>query len=301
MQGASVIARIWWGVEVLWLAWNRFALHDTWALASHIALSLLMAMFPFLIFLASLATFLGAGSLSDAAVQIILQAWPEEIAGPIAREVKRVLTVRRGDILTFGVLLSLFFASSGVESLRTGLNRAYGTNETRSWWLLRLESLVAVAIGALMMLSFAILIVFAPLWWRWLIAWIPALKPMGGWIAFLRIGVASVVIVIALFAAHIIIPSRWRSIGSVVPGIVVTLVLWICGGLLFAWYLDSYSANYVSTYGGLATAMMALVFLYLFAAIFLYGGEINGVIIAAQNRKRRSVEQFRSRPGPDIE
>lgn len=146
------------------------------------------------------------------------------------------------------------------------------------------------------MLSFAILIVFGPLWWRWLVVWFPTLAPMGGFVAFLRIGAASILIVVGLFATHLIIPARWRGVRTVLPGIAVTLTLWVCGGMVFAWYLDAYSANYTSTYGGLATAMMALVFLYMFAAIFLFGGEINGVIIAAQNRRLRSEEAKQDNP-----
>jgi membrane protein len=49
-------------------------------------------------------------------------------------------------------------------------------------------------------------------------------------------------------------------------------------------------------YGGLATAMLTLVFLYILAAIFLYGGEINGTVIAAKKRRLHKLrirdEQF---------
>ena len=54
----------------------------------------------------------------------------------------------RGDLLTIGVALAIYFASSGIESLRIGLNRAYGVAESRSWWMLRLESIGYVLIAA---------------------------------------------------------------------------------------------------------------------------------------------------------
>ena len=88
------------------------------------------------------------------------------MAGPIALDITGVLTQRRGDVLTFGVLFALYFASSGVESLRIGLNRAYGMNEPRAWWLLRLESIIYVLIGAVAILAFSFLVVLAPLIWR---------------------------------------------------------------------------------------------------------------------------------------
>lgn len=66
------------------------------------------------------------------------------------------------------------------------------------------------------------------------------------------------------------------------PGILVTLIGWIAAGVGFGWYLDSFAGNYVSTYAGLATGMIALVFLYFCAVIFLFGGEINAAIRRAQ-------------------
>ncbi|HZB39222.1 MAG TPA: hypothetical protein VE443_14635, partial [Beijerinckiaceae bacterium] len=61
---------------VAMIAWNRFLLHDGWAIASHIALSVLFSMFPFLILVTSLASFLGTGSLADEAADLILETWP---------------------------------------------------------------------------------------------------------------------------------------------------------------------------------------------------------------------------------
>ena len=105
-------------------AFYAFLAHDGWAIASHIALSVLMSLFPFLIIVTALAGVFGTRDLADEAARLLLEAWPKEVASPIAREVGAVLTSVRGDALTIGALLALYFASSGVESLRIGLNRA---------------------------------------------------------------------------------------------------------------------------------------------------------------------------------
>src|SRR5712671_3814381 len=114
-------------------AYNSFVEDDGWALASHIALSALMALFPFLIVVTSLAaSFLGSKELADEVARLLLETWPQEVAAPIAGEIHNVLTTTRGDVLTIGVALAVYFASSGIESLRIGLNRAYGVLETRN-------------------------------------------------------------------------------------------------------------------------------------------------------------------------
>ncbi|MGA0597615.1 YihY/virulence factor BrkB family protein [Enterovirga sp. CN4-39] len=272
-------------LELLSLAFQRFVLHDGWAIASHIALSALTSLFPFLILLTALAPLFGTAPLADEAANIILEAWPKEVAGPIANEVHSVLSQSRRDVVTFGAILALYFSSSGVESLRVGLNRAYGIREVRAWWVTRLESIAYVILGAFAMLGFAFLVVLGPFFYRWISARLPALEPFDVTIAFLRYGIATTLIVGALAVAHKFIAAGRRRILDILPGIMVTLGLWLLGGLAFSRYLESFSGAYFTTYGGLATAMIALVFLYWLAAMFLFGGELNGTVIAAKRLK----------------
>jgi len=198
-------------------------------------------------------------------------------------------------VLTFGAVFALYFSSSGVESLRVGLNRAYNLRETRSWWVTRLESIAYVILGTFAMLAFAFLVVLGPLIWRTLVTYLPGLAPFTFTAALLRIAIATLLTVSALAIAHKFIAAGRRSWRAILPGMGVTVGLWLIGGFGFGVYLDRFSGTYVSTYGGLATAMVALVFLYWLAAMFLFGGEINGVIIAA--KKRRLRRRPDARPG----
>ncbi len=272
-------------LELLSVAFQRFVLHDGWAIASHVALSALTSLFPFLLLLTALAPIFGTKILADEAANIILEAWPKEVALPIAGEVHNVLSQSRNDVITLGLIFALYFSSSGVESLRVGLNRAYGIRDTRPWWLTRLESILYVMFGAVAMLGFAFLVVLGPIVWRVVANWLPGLEPFGLTIALLRFTVATVLIVGALSVAHKFIAAGRRKFVDTMPGIGMTLALWLGGGLAFGMYLDRFSRAYVSTYGGLATAMVALVFLYWLAAMFLFGGELNGTFIAARRLK----------------
>ncbi|MGH6862361.1 MAG: YihY/virulence factor BrkB family protein, partial [Phyllobacterium sp.] len=122
-------------------ALGHFSTDDGWALASHVALSGIMALFPFLIFATALASFLGASAFTDTAVHVVFDTWPEVIAKPIAQEVRNVLNVQRGGLLTISVIAAAYFASNGIEALRVALNRAYRVVDTRSIIYCRLQSL----------------------------------------------------------------------------------------------------------------------------------------------------------------
>src|SRR6478672_6805225 len=163
--------------RIRWDAYWRFVDDDGWAIASHIALSALMSLFPFLIFVTSLAGLVGSANLADEAANLILDAWPSQVAGPIASEVHKVLGQGRSDILTIGVVLAIYFSSNGVEALRIALNRAYGLKEQRSWYLTRLESVAYVLIAAVTLLALAFLVVLAPVIWSGVTDYAPWLEP----------------------------------------------------------------------------------------------------------------------------
>lgn len=263
--------------RVVYDAFGHFNDDDGWSMASHLAITALMALFPFLIFATTLASFLGAEAFADTAVHLVFDTWPAQIAAPISQEVINVLTVQRTDLLTYGVVLAAFFASNGIESLRTALNRAYRVVETRSFLFRRIQSLAFVFIATVGFVVISVFLVFAPLIARLAMARFVWLEPYMGTITLWRFVIASIVIVLGLIAVHVWLPAGKRRFIDIVPGILFTLAGWLLGSTIFAAYIDQFS-SYVTTYAGLASIMIAVVFLYIVSAIFILGGELNAAI-----------------------
>jgi len=263
-------------------AFYRFNADDGWAIASHIALSVLMAMFPFLIVVTALAGVIGSGNLAGEVARLIVAAWPTEVSEPIAGEIHDVLTGTHGGALTIGAVLATYFASSGVESLRIGLNRAYGLNEERSWWLLRLESIGYVLVAAVALLVLAFLVVLGPLVLKAAVHYLPAIAPLELHSNVARFGIGGVVLAAALVILHLWLPCGRRRPRDIWPGVAATLALWLACGFAFGRYLSDFAYTYVTYYAGLASAMIALVFLYFTAWIFIFGGELNAAIARAR-------------------
>ncbi len=278
MAEARNLKTLYQSFRVIVDAFYRFNRDDGWAIASHISLSILMAVFPFLIVVTAIAGVIGSTNLADEVARLIFAAWPRQVAGPIAAEIHNVLTTRRSGVLTFGAVFAVYFASSGVESLRIGLNRAYGLQERRSWWLLRLESIGYVLVSAFALLALAFLVVLGPLIFRTAARYAPWIEPLQSHFDFARFGVSALVLAVALFIAHMWLPAGRRGLNKVWPGIVATMVLWLACGFTFGHYLADFAYTYVSYYAGLASAMIALVFLYYSAWIFVYCGELNAAI-----------------------
>lgn len=273
--------------SVIWDAVTHFNNDDGWAMASHVALSILMALFPFMIFGTSLASFLGANAYAETASHLIFDTWPESIAAPISREVVNVLTVERGGLLTLSVLAAAFFSANGVEALRVSLNRAYRVTETRAWYVTRTQSLLFVIIAVMVIMAISFLLVLAPLALELARQFAPWMETMISAVDNWRILIAATVLVIGLVVSHLWLPDGRRRLYDVIPGIGLTLVAWMAGALVFASYLKEF-ATYVSTYAGLASIMIALVFLYIVAAIFILGAEINAAILKARMRAEKN-------------
>ena len=300
----------WWNIalDAFW----QFNADDGWAIASHIALSGLMSLFPFFLVLTAVAGIIGSTDLAREAARLVLEAWPEQVSGPIALEIQHVLEGQQQRVLTVGAALALFFASSGVESVRIGLNRAYSVIDNRSMWLLRLESIGYVILGLVSVLALSFLVLLAPLIIRAVKKFVPMRLPTqlpnyvpnylssllaelpdfdDTMITVYRFTLAAMLIIVPLIVVHKWLPAGGRRFRDIMPGILATLVMWLIAGVVFGRYLADFAFTYSVYYAGLASPMIALAFLYFTASIFIYGGELNATILKSREedgKKRKS-------------
>jgi membrane protein len=97
-----------------------------------------------------------------------------------------------------------------------------------------------------------------------------------------RYGITIAALVLALLILHAWLPAGRRGFLQILPGIIFTLAASLLSGIVFGQYLARFANNYVTMYAGLASVIIALVFLYFIAAIFVYGGELNAAIIKSR-------------------
>ena len=276
----------------------RFTAHDAWAIASHVALSVLLALFPFLIVVTSLASLIGTDEIAAQIVSLAFGGWPETLAEPLAGEVTRVLTGRRIDLLTIGVALLLWTASSAVEAMRVALVRAYGVPDMRWWYWTRLQSIGFMLLGAIGMFLLAFAVVLWTPTWNFLLSVFPDLG-VATWsgLAF-RYTATGLFLTGGLVLAHLWLPPQQIPILATLPGTVLTMVLWLAGAGIFGWWLSRF-ANYASTYAGLGSIMAVIIFLYINSVAFILGGELNAVLMARRRTReaREAAEEPEAKAG----
>jgi len=125
----------------------------------------------------------------------------------------------------------------------------------------------------------------------------PAIGALNHMVFVGRYSVASVILLAALLIAHRVLPNVKLSLRQTAPGIALTYSAWMIFALAFSSYLGRFAFNYVATYAGLASVMIAIVFLYSLAAIFIFGSEFNAALRRARGPK--SIKRRDRSPASD--
>ena len=242
--------------------------------ASNVAMSLLLSLFPFLMLVASIVRLYGEPELAATVVDLVLGHWPADSAKPIADQIAILLNQSPTEFFSFSTLVVLVLATNGVENLRDGLNRAYKVRETRGFLYRRIWSTIFVVIGAIGLIAVAFILVGTPFVWRFLETRLSWLNDFAFSFTLTQYGLAVFLLWVILLCLHKFLPDLKHHKRRMRWGIGLTIIGIIAGSKLFAWYLQT-MANYTALYAGLAGMMIAIVYLYCFSALILWGAEFN--------------------------
>ncbi len=238
----------------------------------------IMALFPMVLFVLTLAlVLLPADFVRDAAITLTAPL-PPDVAGIFRAQVEHMRAASTPGLAVIGGLLALWGASRGTSTLTTALNRVYSKEETRPFLRRQLRAIVVTALVAVIVVAALGFFLYAPeiglriavglgvrgetfdtIWWfvRW-------------------IGAA----VLATFLWALLyktLPNTKAPLHMFTPGALVGVVLWalVSRGLtMFITYLSDFQA----TYGAFAASIIFLLWLWLSNLALLVGAEINDVL-----------------------
>lgn len=268
-------------------ALSQFVADDGAVLAGHLAFMGLLSLFPFLMFLVSVAGFAGQTEIGTYVIAILLESLPESVAGVLEQPIIEVMQETRGGLLTASIVGAVWTSSTGLESIRTALNRAYGASTPHRYLRRRAQSVALVIVTSAVILVGISSLLFGALIWEEFreLAGLPLLGD-AVWTA-LRYGFSALLLFAAIAALYYLLPARKLRMRWVVPGAATALALWLVAATLFSLYL-TYFNQYALTYGSLGGVIIALVFFYILGAIFIFGAELNASIARADSASGRT-------------
>ncbi|MFZ3119564.1 MAG: YihY/virulence factor BrkB family protein [Variovorax sp.] len=265
------------GLGVIARAVRNYIVHQSANQAGSLAFSSVLAMFPLLILLSAGAGFVGQPGDAAALVERVIGYAPQVVRDAMQPVIQQVLAQRNQALLTIGVLATLWTASSGMQAVRSALNRAYGIERGLPFWKARIKStLFTVIVGAGVLAAFSSVVVMPYVW---------ALleKSVGAgqdtlWLRnSVRYGSAYVVLTVLYALLYGWLPDIRQRIYTVMPGALMGAALWVAAAATLSYTLRS-AGKLALLYGSFAGVVATLVFLYISATTLIFGAEINGVL-----------------------
>jgi membrane protein len=255
--------------------------------ASELAFDFLFALFPLILLMVTLFGLFASRSveLQDDLLSYFADFVPPSAFQLLQKTAAELTANASGGKLTFGIVFALWFASGGVSSIISSLNRAYHVREARSWFKVR-----TIAIGLTLLISvFLLLALFIVLVSSHLADWlgtelqlqriVVVLWKIVQWPAAILFVVMSYSVI--YYFGPDLKERRWRWI---TPGSAFGAFLWLLASTGFRIYLHFFN-GYSAVYGSLGAVMILLVWLYVAGLAFLTGGEINAEIERAATRE----------------
>jgi len=250
---------------------------DCLGMAAQVAYYLFLALFPALLFLLAIASFLPIENLTDEVGRLLGPLVSAEVLTLIQDQMTRLAEAESGGLLTFGVLAALWSSSAGVVAIVSALNRAYDIEEGRPWWHVRLLAIaLTLGMAVLVLLALALVVVgpevaiylgdtlgFGSVFkWAWLVLQWPLVFAM-----------ASTAIGLAYYYG----PDAEQEWVWITPGAVLATALWLLMSLAFRYYVANFT-DYNASYGSVGGVMVLMLWFYISGLAILIGAEMNAEI-----------------------
>jgi membrane protein len=246
-------------------------------LAAQLAFYFLRALFPALLFVVALLSYLPIDPALHAAVSRLTPFLPSEVLGIVRDEIDKVLTGRAAGLLTFGIAGAIWSSSSAMAAIITALNRAYDIEERRPWWQTRLIGVsLTIALALFTVTAFALVVAGSDLS-RWLAGQmgLGATVESIWWIAQWPLALA--LVMFAVDIVYYVTPNtktRWMWL---TPGSLVATGLWLLVSFGFRLYVHNF-ADYAAVYGAIGGVIVLMLWFYLSGFALLIGAELNAEI-----------------------
>lgn len=247
----------------------------------------LLAIFPFLLFLVSLASVIIQPQQAEALIDQLSGVAPNQAMTIIEDRLRALGEGQSVGLLSVGILGALWAASGGVAALIRALNVTYDVEESRPFWKVR-------GIAILFVLGGGVLGILATL----AILAVPAIaNALGGGamatvINWLRIPVAAAIVMLVWAVAYYALPDVKQKFKFITPGSVIGVIVWMAASLGFSFYVSNFG-NYDATYGSLGGIIVLLLWMWISSQVLLLGAEINAII---EHRSEEGKE-----PGEKVE
>ena len=246
-------------------------------LAAQLAYYFFLALFPALLFLVAIISFIPVQNLLETITGTLARVAPSEVITIIQDQVLKIAHEKNGGLLTLGMLGTIWSTSSGVNAIIDTLNQAYDIQEGRPWWKVKLIALgLTLALAAFIVISF-VLVIAGPTLAEKVAVWFH-LGPAFEWTwKILQWPVVFALVSVAVAMIYYYAPDAEQDWIWITPGSIVATALWLLISLGFKFYVSNFG-SYNATYGAIGGVIVLMLWFYVSALAVLAGAELNAEI-----------------------
>ncbi len=257
--------------------------------AGYLAFLSVLSLFPFLIFLVSIAANFGGTDDGLELVHFILSSIPSNIADSLEPRIAEIITGPPQSLLTVAVIGIIWTASSMVEGMRTILNRSYRVFSPPPYIWRRFLSILQFFLIAVIILATSVLLIVIPAILRKL----EIVMDINYDLFYMRSLVIFIILIFSVCALYYFIPNTNQKLDNTMPGSIVCIISWSIILKLFYIYLENFN-QFNLIYGSLAGIIGALIFFYLVSLGFIIGAEFNYNFKRAYRREFKFIRSIKS-------
>lgn len=262
---------------VVILAVRNYVLHQSANQAGSLAFSSVLAMFPLLILLSAAAGYFGQPGDAAALAERVMGYAPQVVREAMQPVIHQVLAQRNQALLTVGLIVTLWTGSSGMQAVRSALNRSYGITRGLPFWKARIKvTLFTVIVGFGVLVTFSSVIIM-PRIWQFVVSSVEGANEVVWLYDSVRYGAAYITLTLMYALLYGWLPDIRQRLGTVLPGAFVGAALWVAAAATLSYSLRS-AGKLALIYGSFAGIVATLVFLYISATTLIFGAEINAVL-----------------------
>lgn len=253
---------------------HRFMADQTTDLAATLAFYFLLSLFPLAIFMFSLIPYLG---LSEKQLFVFISHYVPTVVVNLLKENLSTVLQKNGSLLSVGILATIWSASNALNAMVRLLNHAYRVQETRSFLITRLLSLVLTVLMVIaIVITLAINVLFNGFVYQFL--HFLGLSNDFAWLwSTLSIGLTFLLIILIFACLYKYGPNMRLSWREVSVGSVIAAIGWQAASYGFSFYVR-YFGHYSATYGTLGAIIILMMWFYLTAIMILIGGQLNAYL-----------------------
>jgi len=245
--------------------------------AAALAYFLMLAIFPAAIFLLSLLPYLPIPDLQGALMDLLRQILPTQAADLFTSTVEHVVSERRGGLVSFGFLATIWAASNGLAAVMQELNVTCDVKETRPFWATRGTAILLMLLFVVLVVGAFALVVLGGVMQRRLASVIGFGSALLTLFAAFRWAVILGSLLTALAVIYTFGPNLEARFRLVSPGSVLAVLALVLSALGFRFYVENFG-SYQATYGSLGAVIVLLLWLYVAGTVILIGSEVNALL-----------------------